>query len=461
MSKTQSQIEAEIGEMAEKMAKSTKDSKQLLFDTIMELGPEGLKKALPDLSEEEREVLKTSLDEMAKSRSEDAEKLTPKKDLTSANEMKQESFEGSDDEDEKKLMADKNKEQNQQGGPKDKPEGWEGQVIKAIEQSEDLVKALFNDKCQIVEAVKSDETKESVMNQISWRVEDLKRMKEMSWLVSDELPEIKEMMEKKFSKIKSEIKGLAEKFSSLKKSKEDPKEKEAVKKLIEIEEAEHKVDIDGDGKVAEKLEKDKDMKKSLEEIVVMAKSLGMSKEDIVKAVGECKGDLELTKGKMKEMIADKEAKAKAPSALEAIEDAVEKDGKEEKPEEKKDEPKKIEKSVSWTPKSSIAANTLGRNTHWDVDAYIVKSEEEKQDTIKKGAYFNDVQGETLQKSQTEKADINDLIAKGMDYSTDEIKRIEGVRDHKVEGTLVKSFHDIEIAKAMGMSEEEYKKLMGE
>lgn len=461
MSKTQTQIDAEIGEMAEKMAKSTKDSKQLLFDTIMELGPEGLKKAIPDLSEEDQKVLKSALDEMAKARSEDAEKLTPKKDETPANAMKQESLEGSDDEDEKKLMSDKNKEQNQQGGPKDKPEGWEGQVIKAIEASEDLVKALFNEKCEVKEMSERTQTKDDVLREIGWKVDDMKRMKDMSWLVSDEIPEIKEMMEKKFSKIKSEIKGLAEKFHSLKKSKEDPKEKEAVKKLIEIEEAEHKVDIDGDGKVAEKLEKEKDMKKSLEEIVVMAKSLGMSKEDVVKTVGECKGDLELAKGKMKEMIADKEAKEKAPSALEAISDAVKKDDKEDKPEDKKDEPKKIEKSISWAPKSSIAANTLGRNTHWDVDAYIVKSEEEKQDTIKKGAYFNETQGESLQKSQSEKADINDLIEKGMDYTTDEIKRIEGVRDHKVEGTLVKSFHDIEIAKAMGMSEEEYKKLMGE
>lgn len=373
MSKTAEQIDAEVSEMAEKLAKSTKDSKQLLFDTIMELGPEGLKKAAEDLSPEDQVILKSALDEMAKSRAEDADKLTPKKDITPANSMKQESFEGSDEEDEK-LMKDSDKNQNPQGGPKDKPEGWEGQVIKGA---------------------------------------DLK-----------------------------------------------PEEKQAVKKLIPMEEKEHGKDLDGDGKVGE--EKEAKMKKSLEEIVEMAKSLGMSKEEVVKSIKECGDDLELAKGKMKEMMADKEAKAKAPSAIEAIKEAVEGEKKEDKPEDKKPEmPAKIEKSVQWTPKNTIAAFTGGRNAHYAVDEMIVKSAEERAEIMAKGGYFGETEGQPLVKSENQKADLNDLIEKGMDYSTDEIKRIEGVQNHKVEGRIVKSFHDEDIAKALGISEEEYKKLMGE
>jgi hypothetical protein len=139
------------------------------------------------------------------------------------------------------------------------------------------------------------------------------------------------------------------------------------------------------------------------------------------------------------------------------------DKKKQPKEEKVQEPEqpKIEKSVSWAPKNSIGANTLGRNTHWDVDAYIIKSEAEKQDIIKKGGYFGETQGEVLKKSETEKADINDLIEKGMDYSTDEIKRIEGIKDHKIEGKIVKSFYDKDIAAALGLTEDEAKKLLGE
>lgn len=367
MSKTSTQIDAEVIEMAEKLAKSSKDSKQMLFDTIMELGPEGLKKASADLSEADQAVLKSALDEMAKSR----EDLTPKKDETNANAMKQESFEGSDNEDEK-LMSDKDKEVAHQGGPKDKPEGWKGEVIKAKDLSDD--------------------------------------------------------------------------------------EKAAVKKLIPMEEKEHGKDLNSDGKVGED-DKEKKMKKSLEEIVSMAKSLNMTKEEVVKSIKDCNGDIEMAKGKMAEKMAEKQA----PSAMEAIADAMKKDDKkdEKKPEEQKEESKKIEKSISWAPKSSIAANTLGRNTHWNVDEYIVKSAEETQETIRKGAYFNETAGEPLVKSEGQKADLNDLIEKGFDYSTDEIKRLHGIRDHKNEGRIVKSFHDEDIAKALGMDEETYKKLMGE
>lgn len=372
MSKTSTQIDNEIEQMAEKMVKSVSDPKQLLFDTIMELGPEGLKKAAENLSEGEQALLKSCLEEMKKAQ----EDLTPKKTETKAADMKTEAQTGSDDEDEK-LMNEKNAEHPHQGGPKDKPEGWDGQVIKSEDEDAMYRRELDKDG-----------------NPINVKVE------------------------------KSESK--------------------AVQKLIEIEEAEHKTDIDGDGKVAEKLEKEKQMKKSLEEIVEMAKSLSMSKEDVLKAIKEANEDLELVKGKMKEMCDAKMAEKKEDAPAE----------------EKKEEPKKMEKSVSWAPKNVLAANTLGRNTHYDVDAFIEKSESERAETLKKGEYLGETQGQELKKSKG-KTDINDIIEKGMDYSTDEIKRIEGIRDHKVEGRVVKSFMDEDIARALGMSDEEYKKLMGE
>lgn len=367
------QVETEIEELAQKMVKSTADSKQLLFNTVMELGAEGLKKALPNLSEEQKELLQSCLEDFEKAIPKVQDEMTPKKTETKASDMKQESLSGSDDEDENKLMDPKNAQHPHQGGPKDKPEGWSGEVIKG--------------------------------------------------------------------------------------------ETPATKKLIELEEAEHKIDINGDGKIAEKLEKDKKMKKALEEIVGLAKSLKMTKEEVVKAIKDAKEDLALVKS-------DMEAKKKLLAEESQVKPTDQTEGKKEKiPEDKgeleikseqtPEEIKIVKKSVNWQMKNTLGANTLGRNTHWDVDAYIVKSEEEKQDTIKKGAYFGEKEVEKLQKSETEKADINDLIEKGFDYSTEEIQRLEGIRTHKVEGKVVKSFHDIEIARALGMSDEEYKKLMGE
>lgn len=409
MSKTKEQIDVEITNLAEQMVKSVTDSKQLLFDTMMNLGPENLKKAVEALSPEEMELFKSCVAEFQKAK-EVSQEITPKKTETKAADMKAESQTGSDDEDEKKLMDEKNAEHPHQGGPKDKPEGWDGQVIKSEEPEVEMpAKEAIKEHKRLVNVLESDSKKDD-------KAEAKKQKKE-----------------------------LKEYQAEMKKS-----DDKAVDKLIQIEEAEHNKDINGDGKIAEKLEKEKKMKKSLEEIVELAKSLGMSKEEVSKAIKEANEDLELVKGKMKEKFAEQGMKLQEPPKEEK---------QEEKPEDKKE--KKMEKSINWNFKSSISANTLGRNTHWDVDSYIEKSEAEKQEIIKKGGYFGETQGETLEKSESKKVDINDLIEKGQDYSTEEIKRIEGIRDHKVEGKIVKSFHDEDIARALGMSEEEYKKLMGE
>lgn len=393
MPKTEIELNKEIDELAQKMTKSTvtdEEAKKALFDTLMELGPDGLKKAVPNLTDAQKELLKACLEDLAKTAKKPEEQMTkaepkvedektPKQTMTDSNKMRTEALSGSDDEDEKKLMDAKNANHSNQGGPKDKPEGWEGQVIKS-----------------------EDKEKEG---------------------------------------------------------KEKMSEKKPMDKLMQIEEAEHNKDIDGDGKIAEKMEKQKKMKKALEEIVALAKAKKMTKEQVIKAIKDSGEDLEKAKQKLLKEEDQSEFKPQDESQKEKIPE--DKGDLEIKAQQKADDVKVVKKSVVWNPKNTIGANTLGRNTHYDVDEFIIKSEEQKQDIIKKGAYFNDTQGETLKKSEGQKADINDLIEKGMDYSTDEIKRIEGVRDHKVEGKLVKSFHDRDIAIALGMSEEEYKKLMGE
>lgn len=462
MSDTQTKIDNEIEALAEAMAKSTTDSKQLLFDTIMELGPEGLKKAAEGLSEDDQELLKSFLEDMTKSQTPDADKLTPKKVEVKQAELVTEIQTGSDDEDEK-VMDESETEHPHQGGPKDNP--LDGQVVKSQGEGTRGGKVIGHTKSgkpvyesgnkghgskgwsrqdhldahdlHVDKHIDASEKRDEGMNRDYSTTLEADRARHMS-----ANPDRKAHQETA-NKHQEHIDFHAKKYMSMKKS-------ETVEKLVELEEAEHQVDIDGDGKIAEnqeKLEKEKGMKKALEEIVSMAKSLNMSKEEVVKAIKDCGDDLELAKGKMKEKMeagkleSEQVAPKEEPTKLEA--------------------PQIVQKSIAWVPKNPIAANTLGRNTHYDVDAYIEKSEQEKQDTLKKGAYFGETAAEPLKKSEDQKLDINDMIEKGMDYSTDEIKRIEDIRDHKIEGRVVKSFHDEDIARALGMSAEDYKRLMGE
>jgi hypothetical protein len=532
MSKTAEEIDKEITDLAKSMVKSVTDSKQLLFDTIMELGPDNLKKAVQTLSDSDKELLKACVEDLAKA-AKTPEKapdqnLTPKKTETDANKMKTESLSGSDDEDEK-IVDESSADHPHQGGSKDKPEGWEGQIVKGGEGSkggkvightasgkpiyadhshashESFTPQEHNDASDAHLKISDSEwdkhnkrtpTYEQNSSAAAYhrrmgdykgdrKVEGLTREDHLNYankhkaeaskhakMQKSEEPEI-EMPAKQAVKEHKQLVNVLESESHADDKKEAKKQKgelkeyqaemkksddKAVNKLIEIEEAEHNKDINGDGKIAEKLEKEAKMKKSLEEIVVLAKSLNMSKEDVVKAIKDSNEDLELVKGKMKEKMEEMKEEAAEPKKEEKSEPKSEK--KKEEAAEEKQEPK-MEKSINWNLKSSIAANSLGRNTHWDVDAYIEKSEQEKQDIIKKGGYFGETQGETLEKSEGKKADINDLIEKGQDYSTDEIKRIEGIRDHKIEGKVVKSFLDEDIAAALGMSKEEYIKLMGE
>jgi hypothetical protein len=495
-----SKIETQIAEMAEKLAKSTKDSKQLLFETILELGPEGLKKAAETLNEKDQELLKACIVDMAKSK----EDLTPKKDETSANAMKQESLSGSDDEDENKLMDDKNAEHNNQGGPskKDRPEGWEGEVIKAADMGKKgegsrggkiightkSGKPIYEDGKsdipKIGHAAKPFPSKDGMKtierHQHARAAEDHDFSAHHAIEAGDHETAAKHMAMARAHTEHADTRGTdetrAEQHTHAENGGAEHVKRQAKMLVAERKHGRnspehHAAELDfhdhvgslGDGP-ASRMSRDRakymredaavnnkenPMKKALEEIVEMAKSMNMSKEDVVKEIKDGDQDLDKVKQSMQSRMEKLKArKTDAPKEAPVKEDEV-------------PAPAKIEKSIKWNHKSSIAANTLGRNTHWDVDAYIVKSEEDKKETMKKGAYFSEDVAETLVKSEGEKLDINDLIAKGMDYSTEEIKRLHGIRDHKIEGRVVKSFLDIDIAKALGMTEEEYTKLMGE
>lgn len=715
------EIENEVEQLAEKMTKSTAEGKQVLFDTIFNLGPDGLKKALPLLSPEQQEIVKEALEEMNKAAhkpepSADGAHLTPEKTQTKQAKMKAESNTGSDDQDEK-LMEDKNKDIKHQGGPSEKPEGWEGQVVKAKEpphkgphggviightrdgkpiyehagheshkefspeqhqdaagEHQKLADKHHNDKMnnpyasvsglqsmggkkkKFKEAkaqyekdagehklhsessafhrrmsdskspglqigdLTADDHKAQADRHLD-RVNQLHEMRKCGYSMKKDMGEggaggmglmCSESAREADAKFTKAYENFMTKAGGgegskggkvightqsgkpiyahssetheemLKLPKEEHTDRMYAHRNVKInavqpvngqmtseqlhhenmehmhgsyashlehkdkrgksnkhhsqvmldtakerhskasgkvnksagvpkgvspekhEDCVHDVKAEGHGKVSaikicnasmskgeemenqkpelspedqakEKLEKKKMRKakkiaKSIKKIVKMAKSLGLTQADVKKAIEAAGGNLKIVKSEMKAKMNPEqnqvEIKTQDESAVSAPKPPMDKAALEIKPDETADEAlkklPKVEKSVNWKLKSSIAAGSLGRNTHWDVDAYIEKSEQEKQDIIKKGGYFGEAAVEELKKSETKKLDINDMLEKGYDkYSTDEIARIESNGRHQPDaGAVRKSNYDVEIAASMGMSEEEYKKIFG-
>jgi hypothetical protein len=128
-------IQKEMDEMSESMEKSVKvekETRDMLVKTVLELGPEGLKKAMPMLSEDHKTLLKGILEDMKRIKKE--ESLEPAVNSTPSGDMEwnTETRPAWDEHDEVlEKEAEKRRQmmhRNQGGVP---VEGWEGQIIKA------------------------------------------------------------------------------------------------------------------------------------------------------------------------------------------------------------------------------------------------------------------------------------------------------------------------------------------
>jgi hypothetical protein len=139
------EITKKIEEMAEKMEKASAEPSERLFSVIKSLGAEGLKKKLPTLTDEEKTVLKAALEEMTmkKAVSFDKEAQSAKHIRGKITDTLIQEEIASDDADEK-LMKPEAAKQDHQGTPTD---GWEGQVIKAMEDNLDAVIEKAMEKC--------------------------------------------------------------------------------------------------------------------------------------------------------------------------------------------------------------------------------------------------------------------------------------------------------------------------
>lgn len=396
-------IDQEIEEMAKSVEESVMTPKDQLIKTINELGLEGIKTKMTSLTKSEKEVLFDTLEEMKKSAS-------PAMDANYAAEyVKGDVYKDTviqedkaDDDADEKLVKPANAEMKNQGD--NAPEGFEGQVIKAKEMDDSKKEESAKEK--LVDAV--DDVAEA---EVKEHEDDMhkKDMKKSDIDIADDADETAD-----------------EAVGKVKKMKDENHEKK-MKKSVEI-----------NGKEFD-----------LYEVKIQA-------EEILKSEGiELTNDL--VKGKIKELLAE------ASQSKDKMDD-MQKDkvrGDKSIPEDQnvgKDNKKNMSKSVEWADKNALLKSDRGgRNHSFSVNGYydeaLAKAEPKKEGE------------EDLKKSEPEVKDydLNDLIEKDMTTTWKELDTANGLAKslNETNGQLVKSFETNEIAQALGLSEEEAKKILGE
>lgn len=125
----------------------------------------------------------------------------------------------------------------------------------------------------------------------------------------------------------------------------------------------------------------------------------------------------------------------------------------------KDMKANMQKSIFWGSENELLKSSTkrGQNYHCSVEESLIKSELEATDRLSKSK-FNYDHEEALTKSQRE-SDINDILEKGMDQS--ETEAIQKSRKQDPTGAYtIASFDVMQIAEDMGISEEEANELLG-
>lgn len=459
-------IENEIEDLAAKMEKSIQDPREVLKAAIAALGPAELKKALTTLTPAELDLVKSSLeaDLLAKGgpgsgirghqtaetpTSADphaAQKISMFSDALSAK---------------KKVHAQYKKEKPdyKAGNPNhDMTEASIGKMTSKLKEMKTMKKAVeFDKEAQAVKYVKGnindtilqedkvdDDADEKLVKPEAAKM-DHQGTPTPGWegqVVKGEKPmdkkEIKAIADKEAAEeVKEhESKMHAKKEKEMEKgyaAKSEEKEEKCMEPMAKKEGAEEKDEAEGEeGKKAPKaklMDKLRAMKKALET------ELG------------AEASPELIKGKMKAMMQEMEADEKE-----------EKDESKEKPEPKKEEKKEskpeMKKAIWEEPNALLKAMTGGRNHHFNVNGYY-------DEVLKQAASPLD---EKLTKSgnfPTPKEDLNEIIAKGQDTTWGALETDRLVKSSARTGSLIKSFEQNEIAAALGLTEEEARKLLGE
>lgn len=471
-------INKEIDEVATQLEKSHKTPKEVLFDTIRQLGPEGIRAKLPSLEKSERALLLGALEEMKKSTSMDKD-YAAKYVQGNIEDTKIQEDKADDDQDEK-LVKPENSDVNHQGN---KTDGIEGQVIKGKEMSREVAKDKImkleekEHKTKDPKKLVEREEKEHEEKNVEKAHVGFKAVEEHAREEGAEDPKAVAAAVgiKKYGKEGMEAKARAGK---MKKSEDEPFEKKmGVPKGVDPEKQERCVkDVkkEGAGKnpyaiCNASMKKGEDCMDKEKMMDLKKKVKSGDKEKMKEGLKEMKKALELAnpeaspeliKGEMKRLLAEESQDGDAPEMNEKTrankEDVAALDlGKDNKEAQKKvnDEKQGMKKSVAWTGENDLLkAMSGGRNHHFSLEEYVAE--------VLKAAEA----GEPVQKSEpSKKEDLNDIIAKGGDRTWDHLNtdRLIKANKEKISGKVVKSFQDNEIAQALGLTEEEAKKILGE
>lgn len=168
-------------------------------------------------------------------------------------------------------------------------------------------------------------------------------------------------------------------------------------------------------------------------------SKGMAKEKVQGAIEKFKAKKEVKKGEMSK----DEAKDKIMS-MEEKEHGT-KDPKKLVEAEKKEH---MQKSLVWEDETRLLkANTGGRNFNFNLENFI-------EETLKTETT------EEVKKSESDKEDLNDIIAKSKDRNWTQVNSQRAIEEHKTNGQMYKSFEDKQLQEILGLSDEEAKKILG-
>lgn len=453
-------IEEQIEEMADKMEKSTQDPSEAIRETIMKLGSEGLQKALPNLSDEQRELLKSTIAEMVEEAKERINKAVEMDANYSAPRVRESildtkyDVDKADDDADEKLVIAEAAQHNHQGDVT--PEGREGQVIKSELEAirNELIKSYEDAGLPYSEEILKSAIKERYLAKAKKDMEDKDEKKEnaagkkiqeaVDDLAENEAEEEVKDHEKKMHK--KEMKKADELSDADAKKPEDDQvgdgskgtEGKSSAKKESAPNIEHKAETAAD-------EVKVTMKKSVNwespNARLMAKTGGRNHHfNVNEYYDEC-----LAKAKEENMTDDELIKG-----FESYEEELE-------------ETEDLEKAYVGFNKLKQKVAQGGAKNPAAVAAAIGRKKYGKErynQMISAGKPGGKKGKEAPGKMKKSEFDINDLIEKGQDMDYDTYRTNTELAKHKVNGHK-SSFNDIDMADAFNMSEEEMKKILGE
>ena len=390
-------IESEMDTVAKSMADANQDPKEATKQLIKSLGPEGLKKAFPDLSDEQKTLLKSVLEDMSKSVSMDDVYDGDRKFITHDN-MGTELEDGSDDEDEK-LVKPEAATINHQGNRD--PEGIDEHVIKGRGPD----KAPRKKKGSSYGTEGGKYSSPAAEGEAAARADNAKARGEKPY-----------------------------------KAPQNPA-------------AEGEAAARADTAKA----KETSMTKSKEELTILKDKIVKSYEDAGLSYTEDLIKSEMKKRLLKEesqvVPSDQTTGGKKDKADKPTVPDIE-EGKNAST--KADDVKisGMAKSIVYdSPNKKLAACTGGRNHHFSMNGYY-------DEVLRKAAIGDEGEKLEKSEDDKEANGINDLIEKGLDRDADTCKTEQLFKSQNTGDMIAKSFEDTDMIDAMNMSDEEAEKILG-